>query len=55
VASTGPDGEIYWVNGHASTRGYKKIDPIWRNSPEPYIPKVSIGPLINRGLELCDE
>jgi hypothetical protein len=55
VVFTAPDGTVYWVNGHGSTvPGAKDIEPIWRDSPEPYIPKVSIGPLIDRGLELCE-
>lgn len=46
-------GKTYAVNGIAKQRGIQAIDPIW--APNPSIPgtKKSIGPLIDRGLELC--
>jgi hypothetical protein len=59
VTFTAPDGTAYAVNGAAQDYGYPEIDPIWRNSPDQYDPhltlKVNIGPLIDRGLELCEE
>jgi hypothetical protein len=53
VVFTAPNGREYAVNGMASGRGYADIDPIWRDAPGP-APKVSIGPLIDVGLELCE-
>lgn len=50
VIFTAPDGTEYGLNGLASD-SYKDIDPIWREGA--YGLKVSIGPLINRGLALC--
>jgi len=47
-------GVEYGVNGMATTQGYPEIDPIWADDPSEYIPKKNIGPLIQRGLELCD-
>ena len=54
------DNKTYAVNNLASSRGYKDIDPIWREHPQmtnsqnvPLTTKVDMLPLINRGLELC--
>jgi hypothetical protein len=47
-------GTEYGVNGMAVTNGYDEIDPIWADDPEGISPKVSISPLIERGLELCE-
>jgi hypothetical protein len=59
VTFTAPDGEVYGVNGHALARGSQEIDPIWRAAPDQFDPdftlRVSIGPLLDRGLELCEE
>jgi hypothetical protein len=49
VTFTAPDGTVYAVNGSASARD---IGPIWANHPS--IGKKNIGPLIERGLALCD-
>lgn len=48
-------GTIYQLNGIASSRGYTKINPIWRDHPNPLITgsKVNIGPLISLALEQC--
>lgn len=52
----------YAVNGLASSRGYAEIDKIWRDDPKKKISpdqpsslmtKVDLGPIIERGLELC--
>lgn len=47
------DGTDYAVNGVAKGQGYEPIDPIWADDPELAGLKVSIGPLIDRGLALC--
>lgn len=48
-------GVDYAVNGSARALRYAPINPIWKDSPTPeYGPKLSIGPLIDRGLALCD-
>jgi|SRR5665811_1269652 len=54
VTFLAPDGTEYGVNGTALTQGFPEIDPIWQNSPDPYVPKVNIGPIIDLGLELCE-
>jgi hypothetical protein len=47
------DGTTYAVNGLASGMDrWPEIDPIWAD--EPHGLKKNIGPLIDRGLELCD-
>lgn len=51
-------GNTWAVNGAAQARDYPEIDPIWRDHPDP--PggveglKVSIGPLLDHGLTLCE-
>lgn len=49
------DGTTYSVNGSAdsaaATEGWRDIRPIWRKGTD--TPYVSIGPLIDAGLELC--
>jgi hypothetical protein len=51
VTFTALDGTTYAVNGLAqSATPYPEIDPIWADSGKP---KVDIGPLIDRGLDLC--
>jgi len=55
VVFTAPDGDEYGVNGTALTAGYDRIDPIW--APDKALGmglKKDIGPLIDRGLALCD-
>lgn len=51
VFSTGD--QAYAVNGMANTQGYQEIDAIWRDNPDIQGAKINIGPLIDRGLELC--
>jgi len=53
------------VNGSAASR-YAKIEPIWRvntkmqeafkaaGAASDFVPRINIGPMIQRGLELCD-
>lgn len=53
VVFTDPDGNEYGVNGVAAGQGYSPIDPIWKDDPELAGLKISIGPLIDRGLSLC--
>lgn len=53
VVFTDPDGNEYGVNGVAVGQGYPPIDPIWKDDPELAGLKISIGPLIDRGLSLC--
>ena len=46
-------GTTYAVNGTAGSRGFPRIDPIWR--PNPNLPgtRINIGPIIEAGLALC--
>lgn len=46
------EGVDYAVNGTAKSRGYPPIDPIWADGDLEGTKK-DIGPLIQRGLELC--
>lgn len=54
VTFTTPDGTVYAVNGHALDAGYPDIKPIWKKDPGSYGLRVNIGPLIDRGLRLCE-
>lgn len=54
VTFEAPNGVVYAVNGHALDAEYPPIDPIWKKDPTGIAPRVSIGPLIDRGLELCE-
>lgn len=54
VVFVASDGTAYAVNGTAESAGYAEIEPIWADDPDPYIPKISIGPLIQNGLALCE-
>lgn len=48
-------GRIYGINGTALGRGFKRVDPIWRKSSDPLAgPRINIGPILDRGLKLCD-
>jgi hypothetical protein len=42
----------YGVNGVAKSQGYADIEPIWADEPSTGAKK-NIGPIIDRGLELC--
>lgn len=56
VTFTDPDGTTYAVNGTAQeTADYPEIDAIWADSNDNFAPKKTIAPLINRGLDLCEE
>jgi hypothetical protein len=50
-------GTTYAVNGmargYAEKRGWVAIDEIWKADPEFPKLKVTIGPLIDKGLDLC--
>jgi hypothetical protein len=47
-------GTTYGVNGTARTLNeWPDIDPIWAKDPSGLAPKKDIGPLIDRGLDLC--
>ena len=48
------NGTDYAVNGAATSKGYADIGPIWADNPDPAIPKMDIGPLLDRGLAMCD-
>ncbi len=49
------DGTTYAVNGTARGTGrWPDIDPIWAPDPGVEGLKVNIGPLIDRGLALCE-
>ena len=63
-------GKAYAVNGSARTEGYAKINEIWKDDQEKLkilkeafpneeiesvsVPKISIGPIIDKGLSLCE-
>lgn len=49
-----PDGKEWALNGIASSSGYPKIDPIWRDDGSGLGLKVDIGPLIDRASKVCD-
>lgn len=50
-----PDGTDYAVNGTAQTQhpDLPKIDPIWAPDPDMQGLKIDIGPIIDKGLDLC--
>lgn len=57
VVFTAPDGTEYAVNGMAESQDYADIEPIWRDDPDPPAGadlKVSIHPLIEAGLDMCE-
>ena len=47
------DGTEYAVNEAAREAGYAALDPVWRSSPIIPALKVSVAPVIERGLDLC--
>lgn len=54
IVFTSPEGREYGINGTALDAGYPRIDPIWKDAPSSeYAPKMDLGPLLDRGLELC--
>lgn len=56
VTFTDEDGNTYAVNGTAQgSTDYPEIDEIWADSNNDFAPKKNIGPLIDRGLEICGE
>jgi hypothetical protein len=50
-------GVEYAVNGlalgQAAQKGWRDIEEIWADNPDPMLPKMDISPLINAGLALC--
>lgn len=54
VFFTSPDGSIYAINGTAGNRGGRDLEPIWKPNPEIPGTRISIGPLIQAGLSLCN-
>ncbi len=48
-----PDGMRYAVNGTATAFGHPEINPIWKDSPVAYVPKMNLSPLIDAGLKIC--
>lgn len=55
VTFTASDGRRYAINGTAEGAGVPKIDPIWKDSNDQYSPKVSLSPLIQLGLSICQK
>ena len=49
-----PKGKEWALNGTASSSGYPKIDPIWRDDPDLPGAKIDIGPLTKRAANVCD-
>lgn len=48
------NGKTYAVNGIAmGTKKYIPVDEIWANDPSASVLKKNIGPIIDRGLKLC--
>ena len=47
------NGSKYAVNGTAQRLGALRINPIWKDNPAIPGTKISVGPLISRGLDLC--
>lgn len=59
IVTFNSNGITYAVNGTARARarqnGWREIDEIWRDNPNPqYGPKIYIGPLVQKGLSLCN-
>ena len=50
-----PDGTDYAVNGTAQTvkQDLPEIEAIWKKDPDVPGTRINIGPVIDRGLELC--
>lgn len=50
-----PDGTDYAVNGTAKTfkKDLTEIEAIWKKDPDVPGTRINIGPVIDRGLELC--
>lgn len=54
VTFRAPDGTTYAVNGTARTK-YPGLEPIWKPHPEVSGARMDIGPLLDKGLTLCDK
>ncbi|MDM2419343.1 DUF2511 domain-containing protein [Mycobacteroides abscessus] len=54
VTFTTLDGTTYAVNGTARTK-YPGLEPIWKPHPEVSGARMDIGPLLNKGLTLCNK
>lgn len=49
------NNKVYAVNDSAmAAKRYEDIDEIWLGNTQPYSPKISIGPIIQEGLKLCE-
>jgi hypothetical protein len=46
-------GTSYQLNGFATSRGYTRIDPIWRDNPNNPGTKVPITPILSIAMERC--
>jgi hypothetical protein len=54
VFTTG--GKTYALNGTAEGSGkYLDVEPIWKDDPDPLIPKISMGTMISEGQRLCKQ
>lgn len=49
------DGTVYAVNGIAAGQDFANIEPIWHDDPKDRGLKINLGPIIDRGLRLCEE
>ena len=47
------NGVTYGLNGTAQAAGYPSIDRIWKDNPKIPRTKISIGPILDKGLNLC--
>ncbi len=47
------NGKTYALNGMAKHKGYPDIRPVWRDHPKFKGLKVSIGPVLDRAVDLC--
>jgi hypothetical protein len=47
------EGKLYGLNGTALDQGLPEINPLWRHEGSEL--RVDIGPMIERGLKLCEE
>ncbi|MBX8689178.1 DUF2511 domain-containing protein [Mycobacterium sp. 20091114027_K0903767] len=45
---------MYGLNGAAKSQGFDDFTPIWRENPSFPGLKVDIGPMIQKGLSLCE-
>ena len=48
------NGIRYAVNGKAKSRKFDPIESVWKHNPSIPGTRISIGPIIQAGLKLCD-